>query len=218
MPSRWGTALGGYPSVAGSGCSCINAAVGLVARRSASAGSGVAATPSSKPTISPSQRSPKYCIAISAGCPGPMSPVNWAIVNSTASARRVASRPAELRAWAISGERVASAIAKRNVAMTDGWEVSRTRLPRYPPALAGSFDAAILFAIRSSSSRSICRASSLSAGGSPTYSWFAAVFFQPIRVSAKNIASDTRARAGYRSPPCRQHQGEDCCAHVKADV
>jgi hypothetical protein len=67
--------------------------------------------PSSKPTISPSQRSPKYCIAISAGCPGPMSPVNWAIVNSTASARCVASRPAESRAWAISGERVASAIA-----------------------------------------------------------------------------------------------------------
>ena len=36
----------------------MNAAVALAARRSASAGSGVAATPSSKPTISPSQRSP----------------------------------------------------------------------------------------------------------------------------------------------------------------
>src|SRR5689334_7819978 len=62
--------------LAGSGRSCINAAVALVARRSASAGLGVAATPSSKPTIRPSQRSPRYCVAISVGSPGPMSPID----------------------------------------------------------------------------------------------------------------------------------------------
>ena len=92
--------------LAGSGWSCINAAVALVALRSASAGSGVTATPSSNPTIRPSQRSPRYCVAISIGSPEPMSPFDWAFANSSARALRVASRPATSRAWAISGERV----------------------------------------------------------------------------------------------------------------
>ena len=64
-----------------------------------------------------------------------------------------------------------------------------SRQTRCPPALAGSLRSD--FAIRSSLLRSLCR-TSLSAGGPPTYSWFTAVFLQPIRVSAKNIASDPR--------------------------
>ncbi len=54
------TAVDPYRPFAGSGCSRINAEVALIARRSASAGSGAAATPSSKPIIRFSQRSPKY--------------------------------------------------------------------------------------------------------------------------------------------------------------
>jgi hypothetical protein len=65
-----------HPTLLLAGCSCINPAVALVARCPASAGSGVAVTPSSKPTIRPSQTSPKYCVAISVGSPGPMSPAD----------------------------------------------------------------------------------------------------------------------------------------------
>jgi len=51
----------------------------LVTRRSASAGPGVVAIPSSNSTLRPSQTSPRYCAAISAGSPGPMSPVPWTL-------------------------------------------------------------------------------------------------------------------------------------------
>ncbi len=100
-------------------------------RRAGGRAAGVAATRGSRPTIRSSQSSPKNCLAISSGFPRePIKPGRLGarrIIWRRACRARGCTTGRKSRVLAISGERVASAIASRNTAMTVGCEVSRTR-------------------------------------------------------------------------------------------